>query len=417
MNTIFVQIASYRDPQLAITVKDLLSKAKYPENIQIAIAWQHGPEENIDEIEQLENVHIIDIPYTEAKGVCWARNLLQDLYDGETYTLALDSHHRFALNWDESCIQMVKDLQDKGHKKPLLTAYIPSFDPERDPEARVQVPWKMNFDRFIPEGAVFFTPATIENHTSLTSPVPARFFSAHFAFTLGQLCVEVPYDPNYYFHGEEINMAVRAYTHGYDLFHPHIVVAWHEYTRKGRTKHWDDDKTWSERNKAAHLRNRTLFGMDGIPMDIDFGEYGFGTDRTLDQYEQYAGMCFGKRAALKHTVDKLPLPSPVYATRAEFETNLCKIFKHCIDIRYNQVPETDYDFWCVAFKDKDGKDVFRKDADKAEITRMLNDSDKYCKLWREYDADGMPASWLVWPHSVSKGWCDTITGTIGHKNS
>lgn len=142
-----------------------------------------------------------------------------------------------------------------------------------------------------------------------------------------------------------------------------------------------------------------------------------GRDPTDPSWWLYAVEQAGDGPSLKHTLDKLPLPSPVYETRAEFETNLCKIFKHCIDIRYNQVPETDYDFWCVAFKDKDGKDVFRKDADKAEITRMLNDPDKYCKLWREYDADDMPASWLVWPHSASKGWCDVITGNIGHRVS
>jgi hypothetical protein len=30
-NTIFIQIASYRDPQLSHTLKDMLDKAKYPE--------------------------------------------------------------------------------------------------------------------------------------------------------------------------------------------------------------------------------------------------------------------------------------------------------------------------------------------------------------------------------------------------
>jgi hypothetical protein len=25
-------------------------------------------------------------------------------------------------------------------------------------------------------------------------------------------------------------------------------VVWHEYTRKGRTKQWDDDKEWGKKN-------------------------------------------------------------------------------------------------------------------------------------------------------------------------
>ena len=46
--------------------------------------------------------------------------------------------------------------------------------------------------------------------------------------------MNVPYDPTLYFLGEEITLAVRAYTHGYDLFHPSETIVWHEYTRNGR---------------------------------------------------------------------------------------------------------------------------------------------------------------------------------------
>lgn len=411
-DTILVQIASYRDPQLVPTVLDLLANAKYPENLKISIAWQHGPDEKIDELRAIPNINIIDIPYAESTGVCWARSILQKTYTDEKYTLALDSHHRFTKDWDETCIKMVTDLQDAGFKKPVLTSYIPSFDPERDPQGRVQVPWKMNFDRFIPEGAIFFMPASIPNFEQLKLPIPARFLSAHFIFTLGKFCKQVPYDPNYYFHGEEINMAVRAFTHGYDLFHPHRVVAWHEYTRKGRTKQWDDDKGWGARNKESHSRNRQLFKMDNEPQTVKFGKLGFGKVRSLSDYEQYAGISFKHRAVLKETLEHIDPPCPAYSTKEEFENSLCKVFKHCIDIQYSQVPEKDYEFWCVAFKGKDGKDVFRKDADKAEIARMMADPDKYCKVWREFQFVEMPTSWIVWPFSASKQWCPAITGEL-----
>ena len=71
-------------------------------------------------------------------------------------------------------------------------------------------------------------------------------------------------------------------------------------------------------------------------------------------------------------------------------------------------------FWCVAFKDRKGEDIFRKDADRSEIARMRNDPDKYFKIWREFNTKEPPASWLVWPHSESKGWCDQVTGTLNH---
>ena len=410
--TIFIQIASYRDPQLIPTIDDCLAKAKHPERLKFCIAWQHGDNEDVSKYKNDKRFNILDIPYAQAKGACWARNQIQQYYNGEDYTLQLDSHHRFAENWDEECIAMVKHLQKKGHKKPLLTGYISSFDPDNDPVGRNHVPWKMNFDRFIPEGAIFFLPASIDNYKELDRPIPARFYSAHFCFTLGQFCKEVPHDPEYYFHGEEISIAVRAYTWGYDLFHPHKVVAWHEYTRKGRTKQWDDDKDWANKNNHCHLRNRKLFEMDGEKRDIDFGLYGFGPTRTLEDYERYAGVCFKKRAVQRYTLDNNLAPNPIIEDPQEYEKSFLSIFKHCIDVGYDSVPEKDYDFWVVAFHGENDETLCRQDADKDEIRRMKNDPDGYCKVWREFNCEQKPKYWVVWPHSESKGWMDRITGNL-----
>ena len=219
---IFVQIASYRDPELVKTIKDMLANAKRPKNLVLGIARQFKEEDgfdNLDEWRKDKRFKILDIPYTEAQGVCWARHQVQQLYGGEEYTLQIDSHMRFEKNWDDEMIKMIKQLQKKGYKKPLLTGYVSSFDPDNDPQGRVQEPWRMVFDRFIPEGAVFFLPETIPGWQELTEPVTARFYSAHYCFTLGEFSNEVQHNPEYYFHGEEISIAARAYTWGYDLFH------------------------------------------------------------------------------------------------------------------------------------------------------------------------------------------------------
>lgn len=411
--TIFVQIASYRDPQLVPTLKDMLDKADHPENLRIGIAWQHSKEDTWDNLEEYKNdnrFRIIDINYLDSKGVCWARNAVQQLYENETYTLQLDSHHRFAPHWDTDLIDMVIDLQKQGSPKPLITAYIPSFNPDDDPAGRVLEPWKMNFDRFIPEGAIFFLPASFDSFNEKTRPLKGRFYSAHFAFTLGQFAKEVQHNPDYYFHGEEISIAVRAYTHGYDIFHPHKVVCWHEYTRKGRSKQWDDDKKWVDKNNRSHKLNRRLFGMDGEPM-VDLGIYGFGKERSLHDYEKYAGISFADRAVQQHTIEHKEPPNPSVADD-QWEESLLNIFKHCIDIGYDMVPEDDYDFWCVVFKDDKENDLYRQDATPDEIQRMKNDPDGYCKVWREFQTKTLPKKWVVWPHSVSKGWCQIIEGNL-----
>jgi hypothetical protein len=413
---IFVQIASYRDPQLIPTIKNMLENAKRPKNLRIGVARQFHPDDKFDDLSDFENdsrFRILNIPHEEAEGVCWARNLVQQLYKDEEYTLQIDSHMRFAPNWDDEMIKMVKQLQKKGYKKPLLTGYVSSFDPDNDPQGRVQEPWQMAFDRFIPEGAVFFLPETIPGWRDMKEPVPARFYSAHYAFTLGQFTKEVQHNPEYYFHGEEISISARAYTCGYDLFHSHKVLIWHEYTRKGRTKQWDDDKKWVDRNNKSHLLNRKLFGMDGLEQEGHDGPFGFGTERSLRDYEKYSGLLFEKRAVQQYTLDKNYPPNPYnYETEEEWKKNFASVFKHCIDINYGSVPEKDYEFWVVAFHGPNDETLFRKDADKNEIQRVMNDPDGYGKVWREFQTETKPTYWVVWPFSTSKGWCERITGNL-----
>jgi hypothetical protein len=115
---IFVQIASYRDPELIKTIKSAIENAKNPENLVFAIARQFHPDDKFDDLSEYQNderFRVLDIPYLESKGACWARNQIQQLYKNEKYTLQIDSHMRFAENWDEGMINMVKQLQKKGH--------------------------------------------------------------------------------------------------------------------------------------------------------------------------------------------------------------------------------------------------------------------------------------------------------------
>lgn len=412
---IFIQIASYRDPQLISTIRSMIYSAKNPDNLSIGIAWQHSEEDewdNIDDFKDDKRFKILDINYKESRGVCWARNMVQQLYDGEGYTLQIDSHHRFAQDWDYELIEMLKKIQEKGHKKPLITAYAPSFDPDNDPKSRVMKPWKMNFDRYTPEGVVFFMPGDFEDQ-ELNEPIPARFYSAHFAFSLGSFCTEVQHDPEYYFHGEEISIAARAFTNGYDLFHPHKALVWHEYTRKNRTKQWDDDSIWVQRNSYCHERNRKLFGIDCSLKDINFGKYDMGKERSLLDYEKYAGLCFKVRGVTQDTLDNIaPNYDNIKLPDYIFYQKIKTIFKHCIDISIDQVPEKDYDFWCVVFKNVKGEELYRSDASEEEIRQMMDDPDGYIKIWRQFNATEKPCSWLVWPHSKSKGWCEQIVGPL-----
>jgi hypothetical protein len=399
--SIFVQIASYRDPQLKPTLKDLLDKADNPEDLVISIAWQHSEEDewdNLDEYQDDPRFKIIDIDYKESKGACWARWKLQQQYNGEDYTLQLDSHHRFIEGWDTELIRMYQELE-KTSKKPLITSYIPSFDPENDPKGRTQVPWGMKFDRFTPEGVVFFLPYTIENRDEIA--IPGRFYSAHFAFTTGKFVKEVPHDPKLYFHGEEISIAVRAYTWGYDIYHPNKVIAWHEYTRKGRTKHWDNHKDWNDDNLKSHSRMRQLLGVDEercTPCTKkSFKGFDLGEIRTQADYEEFAGIRFSDRAIKQSTLDNQDPglnPGEVYNPK----------FKHAIDLHGNDFEHDDYSFAAIIFEEADGTELYRKDEDGKLFQNRVNKKDWFT-IWREANVK-KPDRIVVWAHSESKGWAE-----------
>lgn len=418
VDKIFVQIAAYRDPELLPTIRDCIKKAKNPKNLVFAIAWQRSKEDEWDTLEEYANdprFKIIDIDYKEGLGTCWARHLLNEAYGGEKYTLQVDSHHRFVKNWDEKCIRMIDDLIEAGHKKPVLTAYVPSYDPENDPAARVKEVWKLNFDRFTPEGVIFMLPARVDNLEMYKLPMPTRFFSAHFVFTFGQFVRDVPYDPNLYFHGEEISMAVRAYTAGYDLFIPNQIVCWHEYTRKGRVRHWDENKRWEELNKKSLKRVKQLLNVDGDKANFDFGKYGFGSERTVGDYEAYAGIRFEDRAVQQYTLNNFDPPNPLYRTEESYDASFRNVFRHCIDLWKESVKEPDYDFWAIIFKDEYDNEIYRQDATKEEIELLNNNKENdgsFHNIWREFDTKIRPHRWIVWPHSESKGWMEPIEGIL-----
>ena len=413
-DTIFIQIASYRDPELLKTLNDCILNAEFPDRLRFGICWQHAEEDKWDTLDQYKDdprFRILDVNYKDSTGACWARNSIQQLYQGETYTFQLDSHHRFIRHWDTELINMLKGLQAKGHKKPLITSYISSYNPETDPNGRTQVPWLMNFDRFTPEGVIFFLPATIPGWQNLKEPIPSRFYSAHFAFTVGQFALEVQHDPEFYFHGEEITIAVRAFTHGYDLFHPHKIIAWHEYTRKGRVKQWDDDSEWGKRNIRTHEKTRKLLGVDGQSFDSDeetYGKYGLGKERTIADWERYAGIRFSDRAVQEWTSRNKLAPNPPVE---DYENSFYPLFKHIIDVHKSQFKEDDYTFCAVIMELEDGTSVYRNDLTGPEINHKVKEGTEWINIRVEMQGS-KPHKWIVWPHSASKGWCQKIEGVL-----
>ncbi len=407
MSTIFVQVASYRDAELLPTLRDSIAKAAYPENLRFGICWQHDKTESLGKFLSDPRFRVISIPHQDSKGVCWARNAIQSLYAGETYTLQLDSHHRFVPEWDSKLIAMLQSLDSE---KAILTAYAPHYDPRKAKPPK-SVPWKIAFDKFTPNGRLLARPSFIENYRELVRPIPARFYSAHFAFTIGAFCEEVKHDPLLYFLGEEITIAVRAFTHGYDLYHPHQVIVWHEYTRKYRRKHWDDHnegpEPWHVRDSAAGDRITGLLVQQ--PHTVNLGEFGLGKSRSLADYEHYAGINFKLRMVQDYTREGHAPPNPEVYSDKDWEIRSTRDFTATILVGRDQLPSlSDVDFWYVGLHDKAGIELLRQDMLPDPVEQVLREDPVRIDL--NYRAASKAASWTIWPHSASRGWLRKITG-------
>ena len=414
-NKIFISIASYRDSELIPTIEDCIAKAKNPRNLVFGISRQYHPDDKFDDLSKYKkrkSFKIIETLWSKSVGVCNARHHIQKLYDDEEYYFQLDSHHRFAQDWDFKIKKCFNDLKKEGHKKPILSSYLPSYDPDIKGEAKLDDVWRTYIDRFMPEGPVFIFPESINEWKKTSKPEFARFISGHFIFSDGHFVEEVPYDPDLYFHGEETSLAVRAYTHGYDLFHLPKPWVWHHYTRSNGKRHWDDSSKWAELNKKSFIKYKKLLGMDGF-RKTNFKKYGLGKERSLKDYEYYSGLRFKDRKIHQDALDRVPPPS-VFKNKKDFESKFVSVFKYCIDIHKPTFNKDDYDVWVMAFKDKDGKELVRLDANEEEVNRLLNENpkDDFVRMWRQFDTSVVPSKWLVWPHSKSDGWLDIIEGEI-----
>ncbi|MCB1076737.1 MAG: hypothetical protein KDM64_02815 [Verrucomicrobiae bacterium] len=402
---IFIQIAAYRDPELVPTIRDCLAKAAYPNDLRFGICWQ--TEENdrcLDPFLDSPQFRIQRVPWHESKGLCWARSEIQKLYGGEELTLQLDSHHRFAPGWDKF---LLESLEACGSAKPILTTYAGVYEPGKS-ETPPSGPFKMVADRFTPSGTILFRPHHIRDWEALSAPIPARFVSGHFFFTLGKHCEEYLYDPQLYFAGDEISLSIRSYTLGYDLFHPHRNVVWHEYTRAGRVKHWDDhtakqadaaiEMPWHERDVVSKRRLRKMLREEDN--DEAIGIYGLGTVRSHGDYERYAGIDFGRRLLQRETVEGKDPPC-TYTNTVQWEAGFTHEHRVPLMWRAEDIGLCDdLQFVYFGIEDANGTVLHRHDAppESPEATGVIETKTITVV------AQSKPAKLVLWPVSRSRGW-------------
>lgn len=299
---IFVQIASYRDPECQWTIKDLFARAKYPDRVFVGVCAQFGPEDDADCFEVVtrpDQVRVVEFHADESRGLGWARHQAWTLWQDEEFILQIDSHMRFVDDWDARMIDMLGQCDSP---QAILSAYPPGYEP---PDILLSEDVTKHFCReFLDNGVVTLGAGGTKELEAATAPSPSAFVAGGFLFAPSRAITQVPHDPHVFFWGEEISRAVRLWTSGWDLFAPHEVLIYHYYgmrdkNRRRNVGHPDAGKL----EKLTTERVKHYLGIaetENPAALVDIEKYGLGRERPLADYEAFSGLNFGARTIARY---------------------------------------------------------------------------------------------------------------------
>lgn len=334
--TIFVSVVSYRDPECAQTVADLFTTAFCPHRVFVGVFQQNNEQRDVDLLRALsalvargampdfkDHVRIVRASHLAARGPVVARAVVErQLYAGEMFYMVVDSHTTFIRHWDAKCVDMLNRCAKP--ERAVLTTYAAGFqraqrERHRGESAGAPSPF-LRFRAFHSENHMALIESVSCQRVPTGAPPPTAFWSGNFSFSYATRLQEVPCDPHleYVFFGEEISMAARLWTAGWDLYVPSFNVAFHIWSRAYRPTFWElmgtdsaDSRGALRERRAArsYARLRALFRGESLaahahppdelcaalPPLLSAGDsadprYALGTVRSLRDYAAYSGV-------------------------------------------------------------------------------------------------------------------------------
>lgn len=304
---IFVSIAAYRDPDLRATLQDAVLQAEHPGALHLGVLEQSAePTPLCEEMRRMAGeLTYLHLHHRFSRGPCWARALIATALRDEAFYLQIDSHTRFDPGWDSTLLKAYGAVAEAGSQpKAILSTYPCAFEFDHGQAVRKPMPGHALVLQPRPEASLQGTSPVIPFHavpTAALSALPGCHIGAGCLFAPTGLLQEVPLDPWLYFHGEEQNLAVRAWTHGWDIWHPPDFPVYHLYGRReDRPLHWDEQEDRERPVKWWQLHQQAEQRMASLLFERrDLGAYGLGTARTLEAFAATFGIDYAGRVLRK----------------------------------------------------------------------------------------------------------------------
>lgn len=303
---IFVSVVSFRDAECARTLLDLFLSAQMPERLTVGLVEQHHDVDGdclyllaLHRPEYLAQIRRVLSTPKEARGPVPARNLSRALHRSEHYFLSIDSHMRFACEWDAELVSLHLAL---NRSRAILTAYPPNYEPLDGLEhVKYLNPARLaalgfNEDGILRIGSVELSPRECTDPCAAT---PSLFWAAGYNFGRALSLSEVMYDARLtnLFWGEEMLMAVLLWTAGYDFYAPcDASLVLHRWSRQYRPTFWQQHDRSQPPLKSRELLFRLLLS---APQREEH-------KRSVYKYEEFANISIGHAAAGRRAYLGLP---------------------------------------------------------------------------------------------------------------
>lgn len=383
--SIFVQLVAYKGFDVIPTVRDCIEKAKDRDGLHFGICLQQDDE--IPSALVHERIKVERVSIKDSLGHGWARSRAQSFYDGQDYTLQIDSGCRMAQHWDSGLMDALKAT---GSSKPIVTNPANKFNPESNALEHPDVAYKSQVFQYFMETPSFW-PVPLKNIVAMQR---ARNVSDHFFFAEGRHCVECPYDPKMYYTEIESSVTMRSFTLGYDLFHHFKPFVFRNYAP--RPMNWNDDLEWWAKDREGKSRFAELYS--GV-----LSEFSLGTARSLAEWEIYSGIDYKGRRLQKDAVSGSEPPCKFHDD-ARWQADYMK--DHVLTVSWDPAKvesSDDYDYWLFAVEDEAGTIMHRQDLRWERDKPMLEKNVSSKKVFFKSVANRNPVVLLIQPFSKSKG--------------
>ena len=269
MVSIFVSIASYRDDELIPTLYDLLKNQSDINNIRYVICLQ-DTKQRYDKLKVLfrDNIkiEIIFIPYNQARGPCYARQIIRDYYNNEDYFLQIDSHMRSCELWD---ICLLNSLNKLKPYKAIISCYPPGYSKDNDNYKKIKYSTLGYYTNIGLKSSLhtYYKAGKLAN--TIGKPVRNFHIAAGFHFVPSEWVKQIKYPGDLYFFGEEDSLRIQSYTHGWTSYSPEKAILWHNYISISK----DSEKKFQWKDNPGYKKKP--FNLQDVKL---------GTKRDLKMY-------------------------------------------------------------------------------------------------------------------------------------